>query len=240
MVELARCLGGQHPGSLGKLVLGEAPLGLEPATLGMCEALVGQLETGELGEHLARPLEPLLQRHGGGAERRSAAAAIAHHIERLGQELLALGVALAAEEGSDQCQALVDLEAMLQSGARHLLLDVTVERTERVGQGRADLAAVDTVRYRGAEPCRQHQALCHPPLLAASHRRDCGDADTLAAQRAYDPGLVHGRQRARRGVAPQQEHLGFELGGRSLDDDRHFGRTAIAPTAKPLEAVEDL
>jgi hypothetical protein len=240
MVEFARRPDGEHPGGLGELVFGETPLGLEPPTLGRCEALVGQPEVGDLCEHLARPLEPLLQRHGGGAERRSAAAAIAHHLERLGQELLALGSALAAVAGSDQCQALVDLEPMLPGGERDRLLDLGAEPTERIRQRRAELAAVDAVRYRGAEPRRQQQALCYPPFLAARHRRDRGNADALAVQRAHDPRLVHGRQRAWRGVAPQQEHLGFEPGGRLLDDDRHFGRTAIAPTAKPLEAIDDL
>ena len=149
MVELARRLDGQHPGGLGKLVFGEAPLGLEPATLGRCEALVGQPEVGDLCEHLASPLEPLLERQGGCAQRRGTAATLAHHIERLGQELLALGVAIAAAEGRDQGQTLVDLEPMLQGGARDLILSLVAERTERIGQRRAELASVDASRYRG-------------------------------------------------------------------------------------------
>ena len=61
MVELARRLDGQHPGGLGKLVFREPPLGLEPATRGRCEALIGQPEVGDLCEHLASPLQPLLR-----------------------------------------------------------------------------------------------------------------------------------------------------------------------------------
>jgi hypothetical protein len=240
MVDLVRCLDGEHPGGFRELVFGEAPLGLESATLGWCEAVLWQLEAGDLCEHLASSLETLLERHGGGAERRRAAAALAHHIERGCQQLLALGVALAAARGRDQGQALVDLEAMLHDAAGDQLLVLVAEHAERIGQRRAELVSVDAVGYRGREPGRQHQAPCHPSLLAARHRRDRGHADPLAAQRANDPRLVHGRQRARRSVALEHQDLGLVLGRRSLDDDRHLGRTAVAPAAEPLEAVEDL
>ena len=221
-------------------MFGEAPLGLEPATLGGCEAMVWQPEAGDLGEHLASALEPLLERHGGCTERRRAASALAHDIERGCHELLALGVALAATGGRDQSQALVDLEAMLHDGACDQLLLLLAERAERIGQGRAELVSVDAVGYRGGEPRCQHQALCHPAFPAAGHGRDRGHADTVSAQRADDPSLVHGRQRARWRIALEHQDLGLVLGRSMLDDDRHLGRTAVAPPLKPLQAIEDL
>ena len=240
MVDSVRRLDGERPGDCTKLVFGEVPLGLEPATLGGREAMVWQPEALDLGEHLASTLELRLERHGGRAERRCAAGTLAHDIERGCQELLALGLALAASGGSDQSQSFVDLEAMAHGGVGDLLLVLVPELAERVGQGRTELASVDAVGYRGRQPGRQHQAPCHPSLLAAGHRRDRGHADTVTAQRARDPRLVHGRQGARRSVALEHQHLGLVHGRRSLDDDRHLGSTAVAPPVKPLQAVEDL
>jgi hypothetical protein len=237
----AQALGGDHLGGVYQHQLGAPLIGLETTPLGRAQALLGELEVGQVLQCLARPGEPGLDPCGKCTDRRGAASLGTHRAKGGIEEITPVGRALGQPVGAEQRLGLVALELVALHRLGHGLLLLGAERAERVGQGHPEPALVDLSLQRLAELLGQGETLVDPARIAAT---DLGDGLwpllLLVAQSEDHAGLVHGRERARRPVGLEQSDQPARPGARCLHEHRHALQTELAPAPEALEAVDDL
>lgn len=237
----AQALGSNHLGGLYQHQVGAPLIGLETPPLGRAQALLGELEVGQVLQRFARPGEPGLDPRGERADRRDAAPLGAHSAKGGIEEITPVGRALGQPVGAEQRLGLVALETVALHRSGHCLLLLGIERTERVGQRHPEPAFVDLSLQRIAELLGQSEALVDPARLAAANLGDGLRSLLLLVSQGEDhTGLVHGRECARRSVGLEKSDQPARPGARCLHEHRHALQAELAPTPEALEAVDDL
>lgn len=215
--------------------------GLEPTALGRGQAVLGQPEVGEDRERLAHLVEPGLEPGGQRAQGRGAAPRGPHDGHGRRQQRAALGRALGHAVGAEQRQRLGAGEPVLVDGLDERDLIVGGPRTQRVGQGHAEVPGVEPCLQRRRELLGQREPLHDPAALAPA---GLGDGDgpevLLVPQRPHHARLVHRRERARRPVRREQGGLLLHRRARRLHEHRHALQAELPPPGQPLEPVEHL
>lgn len=231
----------QDPGGVVEQREHASVLGLEAAPLGVAQALLGEAEGREVGEHRPRSRETLGEPRPERAERACRLALGTHGGDRLAQDPVALGVALGRAERGDEDLGLATTEVMASGRVERGALEPLGERAQREPQPHADLACVERALPAWREVAGEREAARGPRALLPGAPGDVQEREAvLVDERGDDARLVHGAERARRRVRREQEQLLVGGGARGLDDDLDVRRTSGAQLGQELEAVDDL
>lgn len=197
-----------------------------------------ELELAEVAQHLLRAAQSLLEARGSGTERPGRAR---EELARCRQEALALLVPVGGSECAHERHGLPWAKAVTLHCAEDRLLAGRAQPDQRVGQRRPYLAGVDLAHGSRREPMRDGQPLLDPVRLLVKDSRDRLLAEAFVLpQRGHYPGLVHGRERARRRVREEEESLCLVGLEPVLDHDGHALRPGPAPALQALEPVDYL
>lgn len=209
--------------------------GFEPAALGGREAHVGEDEPAEILERGARSREALLEPRG---ERTDLALRRSHDRERIFEQRATRLVARARAERTHEREGLAALEAVAFDGRDDRLLGRTRDAAERERQRDADRPRVDARGDRRLERARERESARDPLHAPTAERRDPARAEPLLdAERVDDARLVHGRERPRRRVRPEEQDARLGPRPRRLDDDRDLAQPLGSPALEPFESV---
>jgi hypothetical protein len=237
----AQLLGGERAGSVEKCQQGGSMTRFEATPLGRAQALLGELEVGEVTEGLARPGEAGLEARSERTDGRGAAIRRPHDSQGSLEDLAALGRALGQAVGAHQRLGLPRPEPVTLHHAGHGLLLLGTERAQRVGQRHAKGALVDLSLQRLTKLLGQGEPHQDPTGPSAT-----GPGDGLGAQllfmpkRPDHPGLVHRTERAGWAVGFEQGTHPLGRRARRLHQDRHTLQAEPAPAREALEAVDEL
>ncbi len=219
-------LGGQAP-----------PAGLQDPALGVGEAgqvyvhegIEGALGLPEAGLELAR-------RGPQGGDGRLAGAG--QGAPRVAEQRLAGGRVARGAPGGQHGLGLPRAQAVALDGGGQARLVAARQRRQGRGRGGGEPPVIDVARQVRGEAAPEGQASVHPAPAAAQELGDlAGRQAVVVGQRADHPGLVHGTQRAARGVGFEQAGLAHDAGG--VFHDRGHVRVAVpCPARQALEAVE--
>jgi hypothetical protein len=216
------------------------PAGLQDPALGVGEA--GEVEGQELLEGVLGLVEAGLEVPRRGAQGRGGRlAGTGQGAPRVAQERLAGGrVVGRTAPGGEPRLGLPRAQAVARDGLGQARLLPTRQRRQGGGRGGGEPPVIDAPGQLRGEPAAEGQAPLHPAPAAAQELGDPGERQVVVVGQGADhAGLVHGTQRAPRGVGLEQAGLAHDAGG-VLDDHRHVGVAVAGPARQALEAVEDL
>ncbi|MFC1482463.1 hypothetical protein ACFL51_01515 [Myxococcota bacterium] len=188
----AQLLDGERPGGVNEREQGALVAGLEAALLGRAQALLRELEVGQVMQRFARPVEASLQPRGERAEGRGAARLGLDDPEGGLEQPASLGWALGQVVGAEQSLGLLAREPVALYRAGHGLLVLGAERAQRMSQRHAESALVDLALQRLAQLLGQREPLLDPARLSPAGMGDgLGPQLLLVPQRPDHPGFVH-------------------------------------------------
>jgi hypothetical protein len=220
---------------------GQTPLaGLQDPALGVREP--GQVHVHELIEGARGLVEAGLEVPRRGAQGRDGRLARAGRgAPRIAQERLAGGrVVGRGAPGGEPRLGLPRAQAVARDGVGQARLLPARQRRQGVGRGGGEAPGIDVARQLRGEPTAEGQAPVHPAPAAAEELPDPGGRQVVVVGQGADhPGLVHGAQRAARGVGLEQAGLTHDAGG-VFHDHRRVGVALAAPARQALEPIEDL
>jgi hypothetical protein len=138
-----------------------------------------------------------------------------------------------------QCVTLPELVPV--DGSEHPVLLFVLQSGELVTERRTDSPVPKLVLCTARQPAPQRQASLDPFALVPEEPADSGRAELLlVAKRANHPRLVQCRRGARRRIGHQEPTLAFRTRPSLVHHHRHRAVSLLAPTGKPLEAVQYL
>jgi hypothetical protein len=222
-------LGGQAP-----------PAGLQDPALGVRKA--GEVEGQELREGALGLLEAGLELPRRGAQGRGGCLAGAGQgAPGVAQQRRARGrVVGRGAPGGEPRLGFPRAQAVALEGLGQARLLGARQCRQGGGRGGGEPPVIDVPRQLRGEPAAEGQAPLHPAPAATEELPDLARRQVVVVgQRADHARLVHGAQRAPRGVGLQQPGLAEDAGG-VFDDGRHVGVALVGPAQEALEAVEDL
>jgi hypothetical protein len=217
---------------------GQATLaGLQDPAVGIGEA--GEVELQQLRERTLRLIEAGLELAGRRAEGRDdRRLGGGHGAARIAQQRFARHRVVGDAPGLEKRVPLARAQAVAQERVGQLRLLGAWERGKVVGRGRRQPAGIDVRAHARHEPAAEGETAIDPAAATAEQLGDLRRRElVLVGQGAHHACLVHGAERAARGVGLQQSGLAHDAGG-VLDHDRHVGATVARPLRQALEPIE--
>ncbi|HVQ76004.1 MAG TPA: hypothetical protein VMT79_10760 [Candidatus Binatia bacterium] len=228
--------GAGQPDDLG----GQAPLAsLQDPPVGIGEA--GEVERQQVVEGALGLIEAGLELPGRGPEGRDGrGAGGGHRAPRIAPQRLAGGGVGGDAPRLEEGLGLARAQTVARDGLGQARLLGARERREGMRGGGGESAVIDVGGHGRSQPAAEHQAAIDPAAAAAEQLGDLRRREViLVGERADHACLVHGAQRAARGVGLEQPGLAHDA-GRVLDDHRHVRVAVATPACQALEPIEHL